>query len=46
MKYFISKNTSTQACNRLTKNYDGGFKGTEDLVDDIVADTVPTMRKK
>ena len=27
MKYFISQDTSTQACNRLTKNYGSDFEG-------------------
>ena len=44
MKYFISQNTSIQACNRLIKNYYDGQQGCRGLINIIVADKMPTMR--
>ena len=44
MKYFISQNTSIQACIRLIKNYYDGQQGCRGLINIIVADKMPTMR--
>ena len=44
MKYFISQNTSIQACIRLIKNYNDGQQGCRGLINIIVADKMPTMR--